>query len=944
MSIASFFGSHITKKRLSTLTLIVFVGNIFSPILAYAALPSFSSVLTTANTVPVAEVVELTLPRDLVSGDALSVTVNGSTVMQSFVTSSTLTAQLLNLQIGAIAGVSSVYDTVLKKFTVSSTVAGTAIVVGNLTIVRSPIVPNTVVNNIVAVAQQSEVTIPQTLFVGDVIQCTIGGVAITQAFNTDTDTTLSLLAGQITTLTSASGAYDNITKKISMDAKVAGTAFSLSNFVTTSGGISVAVITPNTVPVAKVNTIDIPRTIYSDETLHITIDGTTINQAFDTDYTTTLAGLTAQIDALATVNAGVVGSQITITAATPGTPFVIGNLTITGGTIASAHVVANRVAVAQVDSITFPRSFVPGDSISVVINGSTITQVWNTDTDTTLNALKTQINSMPAISAVADTFNRRITITSTVPGTPFTVLGTDVSTAVSSTLATASVVAQAQSESITFLRAFQAGDNISVVVNGNTITQAWDTDTDTTLTALKDQIDTMPAVNAVADTVNKRITITSSTAGVAFNISDTSIINNIAPTVLVASVTPVSQSDVFSMPHTILAGDTITLTVDGSPLTQAFDTDEGTTLTALNTQIHGLAGVNSVLDGGTKTYTVTAATAGTPFVMTSVTTTGTPFAATPVTPNTPETKASLALTVAAVPADTENIIVGTCTINFINLGAVDTDCSNGDATIDINGVASVQTIAALLRGITGISDTNNGVLTSGGSGNQVTYTTAGTQTSGFDIAFTNNAGVNITSAITSPIIPVAQISSFTLPRNFVSGDTFTVVVNGITVTQNFTSDNNTSLAALDAQLEALPNIASGLAGNVISLTAETAGAAFVTGNAQFINVLPPSVTVSNTVGVAEKKNIAFPVALVGGDVVNITINGTPVSEAFNTDSPTTLAALVVAINAAIPAVTATLPTPLNLVIEANVPGVTFSIDHMDVTNTTAPVNVTPNVV
>lgn len=85
-------------------------------------------------------------------------------------------------------------------------------------------------------------------------------------------------------------------------------------------------------------------------------------------------------------------------------------------------------------------------------------------------------------------------------------------------------------------------------------------------------------------------------------------------------------------------------------------------------------------------------------------------------------------------------------------------------------------------------------------------------------------------------------------------------------------------------------------------------------------------------------------ALVGGDVVNITINGTPVSEAFNTDSDTTLASLVAAINAAVPAVTATLPTPLNLVIEANVPGVTFSIDHMDVTNTTAAVNITPNVV
>lgn len=354
--------------------------------------------------------------------------------------------------------------------------------------------------------------------------------------------------------------------------------------------------------------------------------------------------------------------------------------------------------------------------------------------------------------------------------------------------------------------------------------------------------------------------------------------------------------------------------------------------------------MSSILNGPAKSFTVTAATAGTPFAISSVTTTGTPFTANSLTGNILETKASLALTVANVPADTENIIVGTCTINFIIGGVVDTDCSNGDATIDIAGVASVQTIAALLRGITGVNDTNNGVLTIGGSGDQVTYTTANPQTSALDIDFTNNAGLNITSAITSPVIPVAQVSSFTLPRNFVSGDIFTVVVNGITVTQNFTSDNNTSLTALNTQLEALPNITSGLVGNVITLTAETAGTAFITGNAQFINIQTPSVTVSNTAAVAEKKSINFPVALVGGDTVHITIDGTSVSEAFNTDSDTTLTSLLATINAAVPAVTATLPTPLNLVIEANVPGVTFSIDHMDVTNTTAPVNVTPNVV
>lgn len=85
MSIVSTIGSVLAqnaKKRISRVTLAVFVFQIFSPVFTYAALPSFDATVIAGNIAPVTEVVDVSLPRVLVAGDVLSLDVNSSTITQ----------------------------------------------------------------------------------------------------------------------------------------------------------------------------------------------------------------------------------------------------------------------------------------------------------------------------------------------------------------------------------------------------------------------------------------------------------------------------------------------------------------------------------------------------------------------------------------------------------------------------------------------------------------------------------------------------------------------------------------------------------------------------------------------------------------------------------------------------------------------------------------------
>jgi hypothetical protein len=74
-----------TKKITAKVLVVTFLLNIIAPGLIFAAsLPNYTNNLNTSNVVPVAQVDSLTLPRTLVSGDVLQLTIDTITVTQDF--------------------------------------------------------------------------------------------------------------------------------------------------------------------------------------------------------------------------------------------------------------------------------------------------------------------------------------------------------------------------------------------------------------------------------------------------------------------------------------------------------------------------------------------------------------------------------------------------------------------------------------------------------------------------------------------------------------------------------------------------------------------------------------------------------------------------------------------------------------------------------------------
>lgn len=305
------------RRSIATVSLIALLSQTILPAFVFAADPSMSSTLVQANVPPEAQIVTLAVPRDLNPGDSLVFTLSGSTVVQSFDTSSTVTLGLLNVKIDALPEVTSTVNTATRTFTVTSANPGTGFATPTLVTQAAARNFNTLVNNVVAVAQEAEFLISANIIAGDSIGLTVAGTGVTQTFDTNKNVTLANLASQITSSTDVNASFSGATGKIHLIAKVPGNAFSLSNIVTQSNGVSSVVVQPNVVPVAQVNSISLPRTIDAGETLTLNVAGSTIVQSYTGSSTNTVDEFVAQIDALPTVNASVTGNVVTVMAATP---------------------------------------------------------------------------------------------------------------------------------------------------------------------------------------------------------------------------------------------------------------------------------------------------------------------------------------------------------------------------------------------------------------------------------------------------------------------------------------------------------------------------------------------------------------------------------------------------------------------------------------------------
>jgi len=133
-----------------------------------------------------------------------------------------------------------------------------------------------------------------------------------------------------------------------------------------------------------------------------------------------------------------------------------------------------------------------------------------------------------------------------------------------------------------------------------------------------------------------------------------------------------------------------------------------------------------------------------------------------------EVKASRTLTVNVTPSASESIVIGGCTINFDLLNGNDsTNCIGGSASVSVDNPdfspRTASQIATVMRTLTNVSDSAHGALVVGGGGNDVAFTTAGTEISATAISFTDNTGGDISStSSTTGVIGIAASTTIAI--------------------------------------------------------------------------------------------------------------------------------------------------------------------------------------
>lgn len=242
------------------------------------------------------------------------------------------------------------------------------------------------------------------------------------------------------------------------------------------------------------------------------------------------------------------------------------------------------------------------------IDGTPIQVTYSGSTNATLDQLASLIDALPSVSASSNHALKTVTITAAAAGTAFTASNFDIKTALPATLISGNVSAIAQSESITLPRALVLGDEITVVVNGSTVIQAYTGSSNATLTALNSLLNS-GGVSASLSLATKTITLTAITPGVSFTVSNLQVINQISPVVLQNPIVPVKQVVQYTLANSIIAGDTITGTIDGQAVNVTFATTDTDALNSLASQIDGFTGVDATVNTTSRVLTVTAATA-----------------------------------------------------------------------------------------------------------------------------------------------------------------------------------------------------------------------------------------------------------------------------------------------------------------------------------------------
>lgn len=253
---------------------------------------------------------------------------------------------------------------------------------------------------------------------------------------------------------------------------------------------------------AQIDTITLPFTPASGDTLVVNIGTGSVSQSFTTDVATTLSLLNSSVDTLGVVNSSVntASGILTFQAKTAGTPFTA-FLSATGGSFSSTTTIANEVNIAQVDSLTISRAFGTGDTVAISVAGSGTSIPFSTSSDATASAINTWLNTVGTVTSTlsGSSPNYTFTVTAATPGTPFTSASATVNASLLATTIQPNVFAVAQVDSLTIPRDLVAGDTLSVTLSGSApITVTYSGSEAATISSLTAALDALSEVSATS--------------------------------------------------------------------------------------------------------------------------------------------------------------------------------------------------------------------------------------------------------------------------------------------------------------------------------------------------------------------------------------------------------------------------------------------------------------
>ena len=418
---------------------------------------------------------------------------------------------------------------------------------------------------------------------GDSLSFGVDSTTLTGTFSTNVATTFaSIIASSPVAgiVFSASGTNDLV-----VTSTLTGALFQL-NPLSISSGFSPATLTGNVAAGYQRDTLTLPFNPIAGDVISVTVAGTTqsgtFTRTFSGDLATTMGLLTSDISTLTgTVSASLDGTShiITLDAVTAGNPFSAG-FNISGASISPTTLVANTGAQAQVDQIVLGRTIATGDVLSLTINTGSWSVPFATDANTTMNTLASDISTTLSGVVSASFGGGILTITSLIPGTPFTTSSLTIATTVPSVNIQPNIVPVAQKSFIDFERDPISGDIFSLDFSGTTS----HTLSGTTLTGMISSANlTLTGVASLTLSGTHAIEVLSSVPGTPFTLS--SAVRSNTPyasgsyTPNVVSVFPIREVDL----PTATAGDILTVTVNNGTAFTATGSDLASLQASLNT-------------------------------------------------------------------------------------------------------------------------------------------------------------------------------------------------------------------------------------------------------------------------------------------------------------------------------------------------------------------------